>query len=62
MIVLNDEQVQMIKEKLDNIIRKKGPYNLDQLTHAGNVINSNSELASDILKILEKTKNNEVET
>lgn len=52
-MILTDEQVNIIKEKLDDIIAMRGPYAMDRLEHAKNVIASNSKLAKDIMEILE---------
>ena len=54
--LLTDAEDVEVKEKLGEIIRKLGPYSRDHLTHAENVINSNSEKAQAILKILEEAR------
>ena len=53
---LTDEQVQDIREKLTEIKKKMGAYNRDQLTHAGNVIESSAKHSIAILKILEEAE------
>lgn len=45
---------QTLKELLDEIINKKGPYSQDQLTHAENVMEKASNNAMKIKEILIK--------
>lgn len=53
-MILSDEQVEEIRKMLEEVKAMRGPYAIDQLTHAGNVIESNSVKAKEILKILDE--------
>lgn len=50
---LTDGELTYIKDRLKEIQSKSGPYSMDRLTHAGNVIEANAVRATDILKVLE---------
>lgn len=56
---LTDEQVKRIREKLEEIAAMKEASALDQLSHAENILRSNSKLAKEILNILEEAENGE---
>jgi hypothetical protein len=43
--VLGDSQVQELIDLLDPIIKKEGPYSLEPIKHATNVINASAERA-----------------
>jgi len=55
-MILSDSQVKKIREKLNEIKDKRGPYNQDNHLHAINVIDANAERASEILKIMEEVE------
>lgn len=45
---------QGLREGLEEIIRKEGPYNRDQHEHASNVIDNMSDIAERLLKGLDE--------
>lgn len=53
-VILTKEQVEQIKELLQPIIKKTGPYKMDPQEFAWSVMESSTEKAKEILKILEE--------
>lgn len=52
-MILSEEQVASIREKLESIVKREGRYSMDQLEFAENVIEDNAQRAREIQKILE---------
>lgn len=48
-----DERIATLREGLETIARGEGSYNQDMLKHAENVINSNKEIARQLLDLIE---------
>jgi len=51
---LTDGEITYIKDNLKEIQSMKGAYDMDRLTHDGNVIKDSAKRATDILKLLEE--------
>ena len=50
---IHDDQIKYIREELEPIVKKTGPFKIDPQEFAWSVMESSTEHANNILKILE---------